>query len=93
MVTHPLSFVGAEETSVVAFLHHYVGDTGPVVLLQADAGLPDGNELWPSNLMKNISAASSQELLVRFVKSLSLVLSNIQYHTPENMQPLAVTNN
>lgn len=48
--TYPLSFVGAEEPRVVAFLDHDVGDPWPVVLLQADAGLPDGDELRPRHL-------------------------------------------
>lgn len=51
--SYPLSFVRAEETSVVTLLNHNVGDARPVVLLQTDAGLPDGYELWPSHLRGN----------------------------------------
>lgn len=50
---YPLGFVRTEETRVVTLLNHNVGDARPVVLLQADAGLPDGDELWPSNLAGN----------------------------------------
>lgn len=41
--SYPLGFVGTEETSVVTFLNHDVGDAWPVVLLQTDAGFPDGD--------------------------------------------------
>lgn len=37
----------------MAFLDHDVGDPRPVVLLQADAGLPDGNQLRPGHLKHN----------------------------------------
>ena len=49
-LTDPLSFVGAEETSVVSFLDHDVGNARPVILLQTDAGLTDGYQLWPRHL-------------------------------------------
>lgn len=39
---YPLGFVRTEETRVVTFLNHDVGDARPVVLLQTDTGLPDG---------------------------------------------------
>lgn len=51
--TYPLGFVGAEQPRVVAFLDHDVGDPRPVVLLQADAGLPDGDQLRPRHLKHN----------------------------------------
>ena len=48
--TDPLGLVGAEQAGVVTFLDHDVRDSGPVVLLQTDAGLPDGDELGPGYL-------------------------------------------
>lgn len=39
---YPLGFVRTEETRVVTFLNHDVGDARPVVLLQTDTSLPDG---------------------------------------------------
>lgn len=47
---NPLSFVRAEETSMVTFLDHNVGNARPVILLQTDAGLPDGYQLGPCYL-------------------------------------------
>lgn len=47
---YPLSFVRAEKTRVMTLLDHNVGDARPVVLLQTDAGLPDGYQLRPGHL-------------------------------------------
>lgn len=67
--TYPLGFVGAEQPRVVAFLDHDVGDPRPVVLLQADAGLPDGDQLRPRHLKHN-----DTHLMLMLVKNLILWL-------------------
>lgn len=43
--THSLVAVGAEQACVVAFLHHDVGDAWLILLLKADTGLTDGQQL------------------------------------------------
>lgn len=48
--TDPLSFIRAEETSVVTFLDYNVGNARPVILLQTDTCLPDGYKLRPCHL-------------------------------------------
>lgn len=39
----------------MAFLDYDVGDPWPVVLLQADAGLPDGDQLRPGHLKNTMT--------------------------------------
>lgn len=58
--THPLIAICAEETRVVALLHDNVGNAWLIVLLQTDAGLPDGQELIVQHLWK--TKASSDKL-------------------------------
>lgn len=48
--THPLIAVGAEQASVVAFLHHDVSDAWLILLLKADTGLSDGQQLIVQHL-------------------------------------------
>lgn len=43
--THSLVAVGTEEARMVALLHNNVGDAWLVLLLQADTGLTDGQQL------------------------------------------------
>lgn len=61
--THSLVAVGAEQASVVAFLHHDVGDAWLILLLKADTGLTDGQQLIIQHLRGEIKtklkAASS----------------------------------
>lgn len=51
--THSLIAVGAEQASVVAFLHHDVGDAWLILLLKADTGLTDGQQLIIQHLRRN----------------------------------------
>lgn len=50
--THPLIAIRAEQTRVMALLHDNVSDAWLIVLLQTDAGLPDGQELIVQHLWK-----------------------------------------
>lgn len=50
--THSLVSVGTEEASVVAFLHNNVSDAWLVLLLQADTGLADGQQLIIQHLQQ-----------------------------------------
>lgn len=58
--TYPLSFVGAEQTRVMALLHHDVGDARPVVLFQTDARLPYGDQLRPGHLKHGGSVSTAR---------------------------------
>lgn len=49
-LTHPLVAIRAEQARVVALLHDDVSDAWLIVLLQTDAGLPDGQELIVQHL-------------------------------------------
>lgn len=64
--THSLIAVGTEQASVVAFLHHDVGDAWLILLLKADTGLPDGQQLIIQHLRGKINtklkAASSVDV-------------------------------
>lgn len=48
--THPLIAIGTEQACVMALLHDNVGDPWLIVLLQADAGFPDGQQLIVQHL-------------------------------------------
>lgn len=50
--THSLVAVGTEEACMVAFLHNNVGDAWLVLLLQADTGLTNGQQLIIQHLKK-----------------------------------------
>lgn len=50
--THSLVAVGTEEASMVAFLHNNVSDAWLVLLLQADTGLTNGQQLIIQHLKK-----------------------------------------
>lgn len=52
--TDPLSFIRAEETSVVTFLDYNVGNARPVILFQTDTCLPNSYQLRPCYLKINI---------------------------------------
>lgn len=84
--THPLIAVGAEQASVVAFLHHDVSDAGLILLLKADTGLPDGQQLiiqhlrWKSTNFKFIqiqTVAVCQHFIVLFSLPEALSLINV----------------
>lgn len=49
-LTHPLVAICTKEPCVMAFLHNNVSNPGLVILLQTDAGLPDGQQLVVENL-------------------------------------------
>lgn len=59
-VTDALVAIRAEQARVVALLHDNVSDAWLIVLLQTDAGLPDGQELVVKHLWK--AKASSDKL-------------------------------
>lgn len=49
-MTHPFIAIRTEEACVMAFLYDDVGDPRLVLLLQADAGLPDRQQLIVQHL-------------------------------------------
>lgn len=57
--THPLGAICTEEPCVMSFLHDDVGDPRLVVLLQADAGLPDRQQLVVQHLHTHTRASHS----------------------------------
>lgn len=67
--THPLITVGAEQASVVAFLHHDVSDAGLILLLKADTGLSDGQQLIIQHLRWKSTKLKASSIQVLFFSS------------------------
>lgn len=65
-MTHPLIAVGTEQASVVAFLHHDVSDAWLILLLKADTGLSDGQQLIIQHLRWNRTKLKASRVQVYF---------------------------
>ena len=70
--SHPLIAVGAEKASVMAFLDHDVGDARLVVLLKADTGLPDRQQLVVQHLER-------KELIVQHLEYKDLIVQHLEH--------------
>lgn len=57
---YPFRLISTEEACVVTFLHHDVGDTRLIVLLQLYARISDGQQLVVENLRVTASIVSTQ---------------------------------